>query len=85
MFLFVGTWVNDECQVVMLRSEQLVGILLCVFVSEDIVNNIKNLHLENSKTGLYGLYGNKGALAVRFEYAFTYCFKSRANFLQLQR
>jgi hypothetical protein len=52
----------------MLRSEQLVGILLCVFVSEDIVNNIKNLHLENSKTGLYGLYGNKGALAVRFEY-----------------
>ncbi len=60
--------IRRQKKVVMLRSEQLVGILLCVFVSEDIVNNIKNLHLENSKTGLYGFYGNKGALAVRFEY-----------------
>ncbi|KYK55391.1 SacI domain and endonuclease/exonuclease/phosphatase [Drechmeria coniospora] len=60
---------------VLLRSGQLVGAALCVFVKSSILANIKNVEGSVKKTGLSGMAGNKGAVAIRFDYANTHiCF-----------
>lgn len=60
---------------VLLRSGQLVGAALCIFVKTSILNNIKNVEGSVKKTGLSGMAGNKGAVAIRFDYANTHiCF-----------
>lgn len=60
---------------VLLRSGQLVGAALCIFVKTSRLNNIKNVEGSAKKTGLSGMAGNKGAVAIRFDYANTHiCF-----------
>ena len=60
---------------VILRSGQLVGAALCLFVKTSILSNIKNVEGSVKKTGLSGMAGNKGAVAIRFDYANTHlCF-----------
>ncbi|KUL87265.1 hypothetical protein ZTR_03389 [Talaromyces verruculosus] len=49
---------------VLLRSGQLVGAALLVYVREDALGDIKN-------TGLSGMAGNKGGCAIRLEYSNT--------------
>jgi hypothetical protein len=56
---------------VLLRSGQLVGAALCIFVKASVLKNIKNVEGSVKKTGLSGMAGNKGAVAIRMEYANT--------------
>lgn len=60
---------------VLLRSGQLVGAALCIFVKTSALANIKNVEGSVKKTGMSGMAGNKGAVAIRFDYANTHlCF-----------
>lgn len=60
---------------VLLRSGQLVGAALCIFVRASVLSNIKNVEGSVKKTGLSGMAGNKGAVAIRMDYANTHiCF-----------
>lgn len=56
---------------VLLRSGQLVGAALCIFVKASVLHHIKNVEGSVKKTGLSGMAGNKGAVAVRLDYANT--------------
>ncbi|PHH87868.1 hypothetical protein CDD83_8295 [Cordyceps sp. RAO-2017] len=56
---------------VLLRSGQLVGAALCLFVKTSVLSNVKNVEGSVKKTGLSGMAGNKGAVAIRFDYANT--------------
>ncbi|KAM0495347.1 hypothetical protein D7B24_000184 [Verticillium nonalfalfae] len=56
---------------VLLRSGQLVGAALCIFVKASSLSSIKNVEGSVKKTGMSGMAGNKGAVAIRFDYAST--------------
>ncbi|KAK2628314.1 hypothetical protein QTJ16_002960 [Diplocarpon rosae] len=56
---------------VLLRSGQLVGAALCIFVKSSVLPNIKNVEGSVKKTGMSGMAGNKGAVAIRMDYANT--------------
>ncbi|RWA09046.1 hypothetical protein EKO27_g6064 [Xylaria grammica] len=56
---------------VLLRSGQLVGAALCIFVKASVLPKVKNVEGSVKKTGLSGIAGNKGAVAIRMEYAST--------------
>ncbi|KAH6648464.1 SacI homology domain-containing protein [Truncatella angustata] len=56
---------------VLLRSGQLVGAALCIFVKSSVLPKIKNVEGSVKKTGMSGIAGNKGAVAIRMEYANT--------------
>lgn len=56
---------------VLLRSGQLVGAALCIFVKQSVLSKIKNVEGSVKKTGLSGMAGNKGAVAIRMDYANT--------------
>ncbi|KAL4933596.1 SacI domain and endonuclease/exonuclease/phosphatase family protein [Aspergillus undulatus] len=56
---------------VLLRSGQLVGAALMIYVRADALKDIKNVEGSVKKTGLSGIAGNKGGCAIRFEYSNT--------------
>jgi synaptojanin len=56
---------------ILLRSGQLVGAALCIFVKASVLHHIKNVEGGVKKTGLSGIAGNKGAVAIRMDYANT--------------
>ncbi|KAK1754965.1 SacI homology domain-containing protein [Echria macrotheca] len=56
---------------ILLRSGQLVGAALCIFVRSSVLHHIKNVEGSVKKTGLSGMAGNKGAVAIRLDYANT--------------
>lgn len=56
---------------VLLRSGQLVGAALCIFVRSSVLKHIKNVEGGIKKTGMSGMAGNKGAVAIRMEFANT--------------
>ncbi|KAK5013885.1 Inositol-1,4,5-trisphosphate 5-phosphatase 1, partial [Cryomyces antarcticus] len=56
---------------VLLRGGQLVGASLSIFVKANILPHIKNVEGSLKKTGMSGMAGNKGAVAVRMDYANT--------------
>jgi hypothetical protein len=56
---------------VLLRSGQLVGAALCIFVRSSSLRQIKNVEGSMKKTGMSGMAGNKGAVAIRLDYANT--------------
>ncbi|KAI8139943.1 Endonuclease/exonuclease/phosphatase [Fennellomyces sp. T-0311] len=56
---------------VLLRSNQLVGAALIIFVKANIVENIRNVETSIKKTGIMGIAGNKGAVAIRMDYGDT--------------
>ncbi|EPX71597.1 inositol-polyphosphate 5-phosphatase [Schizosaccharomyces octosporus yFS286] len=56
---------------VQLRSGQLVGTAMIVFVKESCLPSIKNVEGTLKKTGLGGVSGNKGAVAIRFDFEDT--------------
>ncbi|KAI1734417.1 SacI homology domain-containing protein [Xylaria scruposa] len=62
---------NGGERYVLLRSGQLVGAALCIFVKASVLPKIKNVEGSVKKTGLSGIAGNKGAVAIRMEYAST--------------
>lgn len=56
-----------EDDYVLLRSGQLVGAALLVFVKSSILGRIKNVEGAIKKTGMSGIAGNKGAVAIRMD------------------
>ena len=56
---------------VLLRGGQLVGASLSVFVKASALPYIKNVEGAGKKTGMSGMAGNKGAVAIRMDYADT--------------
>ena len=56
---------------VLLRGGQLVGASLSVFVKTSVLPFIKNVEGAVKKTGMSGMAGNKGAVAIRMDYADT--------------
>jgi endonuclease/exonuclease/phosphatase family metal-dependent hydrolase len=52
---------------VLLRGGQLVGASLSVFVKKSLLARIKNVEGSLKKTGLSGIAGNKGAVAIRMD------------------
>ncbi|KAI2802080.1 hypothetical protein BLOT_010272 [Blomia tropicalis] len=55
----------------MLRHHRLIGMMIIVFVSDDILPHIKNVDTAHVGTGILGKMGNKGGVAVRFDYHHT--------------
>ncbi|GAA99670.1 uncharacterized protein L969DRAFT_17015 [Mixia osmundae IAM 14324] len=51
----------------LVRSEQLVGAALLLIVKTTLVGELTRVEASTHKTGLKGLAGNKGAVAIRFE------------------
>ncbi|KAI9474803.1 SacI homology domain-containing protein [Zychaea mexicana] len=62
---------RGKSRYVMLRSNQLVGAALVIFVKANIVENIRNVETSIKKTGIMGIAGNKGAVAIRMDYGDT--------------
>ena len=56
---------------VLLRSGQLVGAALMIFVKSSVLRSIKNVEGSVKKTGMSGIAGNKGAVAIRMDYGNT--------------
>ncbi|KAI9019211.1 SacI homology domain-containing protein [Phycomyces nitens] len=66
---------GGEAKYVHLRSNQLVGAALMIYVKSSIVENIRNVETAIVKTGIMGIAGNKGAVGIRMEYGDTsFCF-----------
>ncbi|OAD73140.1 hypothetical protein PHYBLDRAFT_96484, partial [Phycomyces blakesleeanus NRRL 1555(-)] len=66
---------GGEAKYVHLRSNQLVGAALMIYVKSSIVENIRNVETAIKKTGIMGIAGNKGAVGIRMEYGDTsFCF-----------
>ncbi len=53
---------------ILLRSEQLVGTALVVLIKEELVNDVRLVEAATRKTGLKGMSGNKGGVAIRMDY-----------------
>ncbi|CAI6341584.1 unnamed protein product [Periconia digitata] len=62
---------HGKDEYVLLRGGQLVGASLSVFVRAGSLKLIKNVEGSLKKTGMSGIAGNKGAVAIRMEYANT--------------
>lgn len=66
---------DQKGKYVLLRSQQLVGTALLVLVKSELVPVIRNVEAATHKTGLRGMSGNKGAVAIRLDYYDTnFCF-----------
>ncbi|GAA5848524.1 hypothetical protein JCM8547_004539 [Rhodosporidiobolus lusitaniae] len=60
---------------ILLRSEQLVGTALIVLCKKEIAGDVRNVEAAMKKTGLKGMAGNKGAVAIRLDYLHSsFCF-----------
>lgn len=53
---------------VLLRSEQLVGTALVILIKEELINDVRLVEAATRKTGLKGMSGNKGGVAIRMDY-----------------
>lgn len=59
---------KGEEDYVILRGGQLVGASLSLFVKKSVLPQIKNVEGVIKKTGLSGMAGNKGAVAIRLDF-----------------
>lgn len=57
-----------ERDYVMVKKNQLVGILLMVLVKRQSLLDFTNIKTDYTRTGLGGLWGNKGAVSTRFDH-----------------
>eukprot|EP01119_Soliformovum_irregulare_P014904 TRINITY_DN4128_c0_g2_i2.p1 TRINITY_DN4128_c0_g2~~TRINITY_DN4128_c0_g2_i2.p1 ORF type:complete len:721 (-),score=152.89 TRINITY_DN4128_c0_g2_i2:205-2367(-) len=53
---------------VQIFSKQVVGTMLCVFIKKEMVLQISNIQWDQIRVGIMNKMGNKGAIAVRFEW-----------------
>ncbi|KAB8337207.1 hypothetical protein FH972_021509 [Carpinus fangiana] len=56
---------------VLLRGGQLVGASLSIFVRSSLLSSVKNVEGALQKTGMSGMAGNKGAVAIRMDVSAT--------------
>ena len=68
-FVFLGLLeeYHGAGKFVTLVSNQLVGTSLMIFINSDMVDETRNVEICSIKTGLGGMAGNKGSVAVKFE------------------
>ena len=69
--LNVNAQLHGSEEYVLLRGGQLVGASLSVFVKASVLPLVKNVEGSLKKTGMSGMAGNKGAVAIRMEIANT--------------
>ncbi|KAL9060328.1 MAG: hypothetical protein Q9162_000732 [Coniocarpon cinnabarinum] len=62
---------NNTEEYILLRGGQLVGASLSIFIQKSLLPVVKNVEGSLKKTGLQGLAGNKGAVAIRLDIADT--------------
>ncbi|CUS07201.1 unnamed protein product [Tuber aestivum] len=62
---------TDGEEYVLLRGGQLVGAALLIYVKASAIGEVRNVEGSLKKTGMSGVAGNKGAVAIRMEYANT--------------
>ncbi|XP_017836008.1 phosphatidylinositol 4,5-bisphosphate 5-phosphatase A isoform X2 [Drosophila busckii] len=55
----------SEYEYVKVHSKQLQGILITMFTKHKHIPHMKDIETEETKTGLAGLWGNKGAVSIR--------------------
>ncbi|KAJ2880275.1 hypothetical protein FB639_002873, partial [Coemansia asiatica] len=48
-----------------IETQSLVGLFICVLARDDVVRRVRAVDVAHVKTGMGGLHGNKGAVAVR--------------------
>lgn len=66
---------NKADRYVLLRSEQLVGACLGIFVKPELIPHISNVDVCVAKTGFSGMAGNKGGVSIRLDlYDSSFCF-----------
>ncbi|SPO25336.1 related to phosphatidylinositol phosphate phosphatase [Ustilago trichophora] len=59
---------DRKSRYILLRSEQLVGTALVILIKEELVNDVRLVEAATRKTGLKGMSGNKGGVAIRMDY-----------------
>jgi len=64
---------GSKKELTLVASRQLVGVVLLVFSAPTIKSFISNVSIEACRTGLRGMAGNKGGVAVRFCLGHTSC------------
>ena len=62
---------NGSEEYVLLRGGQLVGASLSLFVQRSLLPTVKNVEGALKKTGMSGIAGNKGAVAIRLDISNT--------------
>ncbi|XP_064627898.1 type II inositol 1,4,5-trisphosphate 5-phosphatase-like isoform X2 [Lineus longissimus] len=76
-FKQVCSALHPEAKYRKVRLIRLVGIMLVVFIKDDLVAHINDIDAAYVGTGIMGVMGNKGGVAVRFSiYNSTVCFIS---------
>lgn len=66
---------NKKSEYTILRSEQLVGTALTILIKVDMLPNVRQVEATTRKTGLKGMSGNKGGVAIRLSIHDTsFCF-----------
>lgn len=79
--LFNDPWTNAfknalaPYNYVKVKTVRLVGIMLHVFCQRKHITHLREIYVEYTKTGLLGLWGNKGAVTLRLQiYGCSICF-----------
>ncbi|XP_066261880.1 phosphatidylinositol 4,5-bisphosphate 5-phosphatase A-like isoform X1 [Euwallacea similis] len=79
--LFDDSWtialrnILDQKDYVKLKSIRLQGLLLSIFSLRKHLLNVREIESEYTRTGLAGIWGNKGAVSIRFSiYGCSLCF-----------
>ncbi|KAJ1653619.1 hypothetical protein IWQ61_006295 [Dispira simplex] len=49
-------------------SKQLIGMLIVVYARQDVAHRLRDVAVDSAGCGIMGMIGNKGAVAVRFNY-----------------
>lgn len=62
---------NRDTKYCLVTFHQLVGVCLYVFVRPELASCIRQVLVEDVKTGMGGTTGNKGTVAISFSYAAT--------------
>nr|XP_018907600.1 PREDICTED: inositol polyphosphate 5-phosphatase K-like [Bemisia tabaci] len=79
--LFDNPWTNAfryalaSHDYVKVKSVRMVGLVLTVFSLRQHLEHLREVQVETTRTGIYGLWGNKGAVTIRLKvYGCSLCF-----------
>ncbi|XP_035223221.1 inositol polyphosphate 5-phosphatase OCRL-like [Stegodyphus dumicola] len=64
----VKAGLNSNVNYKMVKLIRLVGIMMIVFIKEELAEHVKNVAAETVGTGIMGKLGNKGGVAVRLDF-----------------
>ncbi|KAA1124794.1 inositol polyphosphate 5-phosphatase [Puccinia graminis f. sp. tritici] len=66
---------NKKSSYAIIRSDQLVGAALIILAKTELVPAVRSVEAKTKKTGLKGIAGNKGAVAIRLDiHDSSFCF-----------